>query len=158
MATIIAPRRIGTWEWVPVATWCNERICRIEGGLSHYTVIIPAVLSLSTVAWCGSRSYTGSTFKWRVLHRILQFFQLSSFIGHCRQRVCTWLLIILCLSSAYSRIFPTLNLVSCKFTSWSMFSLRVLSLRHGLFSCHVNVTIVQSQDRVFSGVGSSETM
>jgi len=29
-----------------VATWCNDEICRLRGGLVHHIIIIPAALSL----------------------------------------------------------------------------------------------------------------
>jgi len=40
MAIIIARRWRGTWEGVPMATWCSEWICRVRGGLVHHIVII----------------------------------------------------------------------------------------------------------------------
>jgi len=46
MAIIIARRRRGTWEGVPVAIWCSEWICRIGGGLVPHVVIILAAYSL----------------------------------------------------------------------------------------------------------------
>jgi len=82
MATITAQRRRGTWEGVPVATWCCEWICRIGRGLVHHIFIISPAFYLSSVAWCGSRSCTDNTFRWRVLCWILQFFQFSSFSNH----------------------------------------------------------------------------
>jgi len=46
MAIIIPRRRGGTWEGVPVATFCSQWICRMRGGLVHHTIMIPAALSL----------------------------------------------------------------------------------------------------------------
>jgi len=46
MASIIPWRQRGTWEGVPVATWCSEWICRTCGGLGPHILIIPASLSL----------------------------------------------------------------------------------------------------------------
>jgi len=46
MAIIIARRWRGTWEGVPMATWCSEWIYRIGGGLVHHIVIIPSSLTL----------------------------------------------------------------------------------------------------------------
>ena len=46
MAIIIARRWRGTWEGVPMATWCSEWICRIGEGLVHHIVIILTALSL----------------------------------------------------------------------------------------------------------------
>ena len=36
MAIPVPRRRGGTWEEVPVATWCSEWICRMRGGLVHH--------------------------------------------------------------------------------------------------------------------------
>ena len=46
MAINIARRWRGTWEGVPMATWCSEWICRIGEGLVHHIVIILTALSL----------------------------------------------------------------------------------------------------------------
>ena len=46
MVIIIPQRRRGTWKGVPVATWCNDWIYRMWGGLVHHIIIIPAALSL----------------------------------------------------------------------------------------------------------------
>jgi len=45
MAVIILRRRRGSWEGVPVATWCTEWICRKRGGLGPHIFIIPTSLS-----------------------------------------------------------------------------------------------------------------
>jgi len=46
MVIIIPRRRRGTWEGVPVATWCSEWICKIWGGLGPHTLLFPVSLSL----------------------------------------------------------------------------------------------------------------
>ena len=51
IAWITAQRQRGTWEGVPVATWCCEWICRIERGLIHHIFIISPAFYLSSVAW-----------------------------------------------------------------------------------------------------------
>jgi len=46
MSIIIARRWRGTWQKLPIATWCSEGICRMRGGLVHHIVIIPPTLFL----------------------------------------------------------------------------------------------------------------
>jgi len=46
MVIIIPLHRRGTWEGVPVATWCSELICRMQGWPLPHAVVIPAALSL----------------------------------------------------------------------------------------------------------------
>jgi len=58
MAVIIPRRRGGTWEGVPVATWCSEWICRMRGGLVHHTIMFPAALSPPLLRGAYSRSCT----------------------------------------------------------------------------------------------------
>ena len=52
MAINIARRWRGTWEGVPMATWCSEGICRIGGELVPHVVIISSTLSF--VHWRGA--------------------------------------------------------------------------------------------------------
>jgi len=42
---LIPRRQRGTWEWVSVAIWRREWICRMRGGLVLHIIIMPAALS-----------------------------------------------------------------------------------------------------------------
>ena len=46
MAIIIPRRWRGTWEGVPMATWCSGWICSMGGGQGPHMLIIPAAFSL----------------------------------------------------------------------------------------------------------------
>ena len=79
---IIIPRRWrGTWEGVPIATWCSEWICRTWGGSSPHILIFPASLSLPPMRGAViSRAPT-------ILHddsfyQNIQSCQISNFVDH----------------------------------------------------------------------------
>jgi len=74
MAIIIARRWRGTWEGVPVATWCSEWICRIGGGLVPHVIIIPSTLSLLPL-------------RGAAIGRAQQYFQLTG----CKWRASLWI-------------------------------------------------------------------
>jgi len=46
MAIIMPRRRRGTWEGVPVTTWCTEWICRMWGVPGPHILIVPVSFSL----------------------------------------------------------------------------------------------------------------
>jgi len=78
MAIIVPRRRGGTWEGMPVSIWCSEWICRMRRGLVHYSIMIPAALSLPLLRGL-SISSTYIISKWLILYQNLQFFPVSIF-------------------------------------------------------------------------------
>jgi len=82
MAIIIPRCPGGTWEGVPVATWCSEWICRMRGGLVQHTIMIPVPLSLPLLRGAYSKSCTDNISKWLVLYQNLQFFPVTNFFNY----------------------------------------------------------------------------
>ena len=82
MAIIIPRRWRGTWEGVPMATWCSEWICRTWGGLGPHILIFPAskfVISPAD-ARCYNKSCTNNSSRWLVL----QEYPILSNLQFCR--------------------------------------------------------------------------
>ena len=69
-------RRRGTWERLPMATWCSKCYCRMWGGLGPRILIIPALLSLSPMR--GAAIGSAPT----ILHNDLFYTKIYKFVGH----------------------------------------------------------------------------
>jgi len=76
MAIIIPRRRRGTWEGVPMATWCNEWICRTWGGLGRHILTFPASLSESLPPMRGAAISRAPT----ILHDDSFYTRISNFV------------------------------------------------------------------------------
>jgi hypothetical protein len=80
---MIIPRHWrGTWEGVPMATWCSEWICRTWGGLGPHILIFPTskfVISPADARYY-NKSCTDNSSRWLVL----QEYPILSNLQFCR--------------------------------------------------------------------------
>jgi len=82
MVIIISRHWRGTWERVPMATWCSEWICRTWEGLSPHILIFPALKFVISPAdaRCHNKSCTDNSSRCIVL----QEYPILSNLQFCR--------------------------------------------------------------------------